>query len=159
MKKLNIYKVLLILGLCVAHSPLHAHGIKYSLSSGGIVIQAFFDNNQPAKGLFVAIFAPGSSEKFQTGKTDINGHFVFFPDRPGDWEVLVFDQMGHRLEIKLPISVAMKAEKRVQEFSIPLYLKGIMGISVIFGISGIFFWWKGKIIYRKIKEKGGHIDM
>ena len=87
MKQLNVYKMLLVLGLCVAYSPLHAHGIKYSLSSGGIVVQASFDNNQPASGLFAYVFAPGSSQRFQTGKTDANGRFVFFPDRAGDWEL------------------------------------------------------------------------
>jgi nickel transport protein len=144
MKQLNVYKILLILGFCVAHSPLYAHGIKYSLRSGGIEVQASFDNNQPANGLYVYVFAPGSSEKFQTGKTDPNGCFVFFPDRAGEWEVLVFDKMGHRLEIKIPINEAMKVEKESDGYSIPLFLKGVMGISIIFGISGIFFWWKGR---------------
>lgn len=135
--------MLLILGLCVAHSPLYAHGIKYSLSSGGIVIQASFDNNQPANGLSVYVLAPGSSDKFQKGKTDINGRFVFFPDRPGDWEILVFDQMGHRLEIKIPVNEAMKVEKKMEGPPIPLHLKVVMGIAIIFGISGILFWRKG----------------
>jgi len=136
MKRLVVYKTLLILGLCMVHSPLYAHGIKYSLGSGGIVIHASFDNNQPARELFVTIFAPGSSDKYQTGKTDLNGRFVFFPDRPGDWEVLVFDQTGHRLEIKIPVNEAMKVEKDMEGCSIPLYLKVVIGIAIIFGIFG-----------------------
>ncbi len=149
MKQLNVYKMLLILGLCVAHSPLYAHGIKYSLGSGGIVVQASFDNNQPANGLYVYVFAPGSSEKFQTGKTDPNGRFVFFPDRAGEWEVLVFDKMGHRLEIKIPVNEAMKVEKKSDGYSIPLFLKGLMGISIIFGLFGCLLGWKG---YKKLKQ-------
>ena len=136
MKRLIVYKTLLILGLCMVHSPLYAHGIKYSLGSGGIVIHASFDNNQPAKGLFITIFAPGISDKYQSGKTDLNGRFVFFPDRPGNWEVLVFDQMGHRLEIKIPVNEAMKVEKAQERYSIPLYLKVAIGVAIIFGIFG-----------------------
>ncbi|MFH1672206.1 MAG: hypothetical protein ABIF87_02090 [Pseudomonadota bacterium] len=121
----------------MAHSPLYAHGIKYSLGSGGVVVHAAFDNNQPADGMFVAVFAPGLSDKFQTGKTDLNGRFVFFPDRPGDWEVLVFDQMGHRLAIKIPVNEAMKVEGKKQEYPLPLYLKVVTGIAIIFGIFGL----------------------
>jgi len=132
----------------MAHSPLYAHGIKYSLNSGGIVIHASFDNNQPAGRLFVAVFAPGSSDKFQTGKTDLNGRFVFFPDRAGDWNAVVFDQMGHRLEIKIPVNEGMKVEKKMGEHSIPLYLKVVIGIAIIFGIFGCLLGWKG---YKKGK--------
>lgn len=131
---------LLILGLCLAQgysSLLYAHGIEYSLSSGGIVVQASFDDHQPAKGLSVAVFAPDLSEKFQTGRTDLNGRFVFSPDRPGEWEILVFDQMGHRLEIKVPIDEAMKVEGKIEEKAIPLYLRIIIGIAIIFGITGL----------------------
>jgi len=136
----RLFKIrLLILGLCLAQgysSLLYAHGIGYSLSSGGIVVQAFFDDRQPAKGLSVAVFAPGSSEKFQTGRTDSNGRFVFFPDKSGEWEILIFDHMGHRLEIKIPVNEAMKAEKKIGKKVIPLSMKVIMGIAIIFGLIG-----------------------
>lgn len=130
--------MLLILSQVLVFSPLlYAHGIRYSLDSGGVGVQAFFDDDQPAKGLSVSIFAPGSSEKFQTGKTDLHGRFVFFPDRQGNWDVLIFDQMGHRLEITVPVNEAMKGEKRTDENSFPLYPRAIAGITVIFGIFGL----------------------
>lgn len=112
-------------------SLLHAHAIRYELGSGGIAVQAFFDDHQSAKGLSVAVISPGSSEKFQTGKTDANGRFVFFPDSPGQWEMLIFDQMGHRLEITIPVNETMKTEGKTEENSTPLYLKIIMGIAII----------------------------
>lgn len=143
----NVYKILLIVGLCVVHSPLYAHGIKYSLGSGGIVVRASFDNNQPANGLYVAVFAPGSSDKFQTGKSDLNGRFVFFPDRAGDWEVVAFDKMGHRLEIKIPVNEAMKVGKKMEGHSIPLLLKVVIGLSIIFGVFGLICMLKST--YRK----------
>ncbi|MEW5803391.1 MAG: hypothetical protein AB1847_14960 [bacterium] len=130
---------LLILGLCLAQgysALLYAHGIEYSLGSGGIVVQASFDDHLPAKGLSVAVFAPNSKEKFQTGKTDLNGRFAFFPDKPGEWEILVFDQMGHRLEIKVPVNETMKVEGKREEKVVPLYLRISMGIAVIFGLIG-----------------------
>lgn len=156
MKSLNVYRLLLALGLCVAPSPLYAHGIKYSLSSGGIGVHAFFDNDKPAGGLFVYVFAPGSSEKFQTGKTDLNGRFIFSPDRDGDWEVLIFDQMGHRLEVAVHVDEAMSlktdpaAERSTR--SLAKYEKALIGIGIIFGVSGLFFWRLGMRVRRKSVE-------
>ena len=153
MKSLNVYRLLLALGLCVAPSPLYAHGIKYSLSSGGIGVHAFFDNDKPAVGLFVYVFAPGSSEKFQTGKTDLNGRFIFSPDRDGDWEVLIFDQMGHRLEVAVHVDEAMSlktdpaAERSTR--SLAKYEKALIGIGIIFGVSGLFFWRLGMRVRKK----------
>lgn len=146
--KWSILGLCLCLGLAIGNSSLlYAHGIEYSLGFGGVVIQASFDDHQPAKGLSVTIFAPGSSEKFQSGRTDVNGRFVFYPDRAGEWEVLVFDQMGHRLEIKIPVNEAMKAEGKKEEKVIPLYLRVIIGFAIIFGLLG--FMGLAKLVHRK----------
>jgi hypothetical protein len=37
--------------------------------------------------------------------------------------------------------------------SLSRYAKVLIGVCFIFGISGIFFWWKGKLVYMRINEK------
>jgi nickel transport protein len=137
MKLLHLF----LLSLCIVHAHnAQAHSIRYEIGTGGIVAQAFFDDQQPAKGLSVSVFVPDSFDKFQTGKTDLNGRFVFFPDRPGDWEMLIFDQMGHRLEIKIPVNEAMKTEGKSAKDAGNPCLKIVIGVAVILIFFGMMGW-------------------
>jgi len=61
--------------------------------------------------------------------------------------------MGHRLEKKVPVNEAMKVEERLEGYSIPLFFKGVVGIAIIFGISGILFWWKVRKSTRNINGR------
>ena len=136
-------------------SPLFAHGVKGLVKEGGLVVTAQYDTGEPMSYAKVKISAPGAKLTFQSGRTDRNGRFCFFPDTPGDWKVVVDDEMGHRLEVMVPVNEAkeLKTDKQAggsAESSLSRYEKALMGISIIFGISGVFFWWKGKRIYSKM---------
>jgi nickel transport protein len=136
-------------------SPLFAHGVKGLVKEGGLVVTAQYDTGEAMSYAKVKISAPGAKLTFQSGRTDRNGRFCFFPDTPGDWKVVVDDEMGHRLEVMVPVNEAkeLKTDKQAggsAESSLSRYEKALMGISIIFGISGVFFWWKGKRIYSKM---------
>ena len=136
-------------------SPLFAHGVKGTVKEGGLVVTAQYDTGEAMSYAKVKISAPGAKLTFQSGRTDRNGRFCFFPDTPGDWKVVVDDEMGHRLEVMVPVNEAkeLKTDKQAggsAESSLSRYEKALMGISIIFGISGVFFWWKGKRIYSKM---------
>ena len=136
-------------------SPLFAHGVKGTVKEGGLVVTAQYDTGEAMSYARVKILAPGAKLTFQSGRTDRNGRFCFFPDAPGDWKVVVDDEMGHRLEVIVPVNEAkeLKTDKQAggsAESSLSRYEKALMGLSIIFGISGIFFWWKGKRIYSKM---------
>jgi nickel transport protein len=86
---------------------------------------------------------------FQSGRTDRNGRFCFFPDAPGDWKVVVDDEMGHRLEVRVPVNEALVLQANEQrgetgESPLSRYEKALMGICIIFGVSGVLVWWRGK---------------
>jgi len=141
-------------------SPFFAHGVKGTVKEGGIVVTAQYDTGEPMSYAKVKISAPGAKLTFQSGRTDRNGRFCFFPDGPGDWKVVVDDETGHRLEVIVPVNEAkeLKTDKQAggsAESSLSRYEKVLMGISIIFGLSGIFFWWRGKRIYRKINRGSG----
>ncbi|MCF6291639.1 MAG: hypothetical protein L3J03_11675 [Desulfobacterales bacterium] len=144
MKPCFLACLLLILLFPAADRPAAAHGIRYSTGTGGIVVKAFFDDNRPAAEMFVSIFAPGREDRFQSGKTDKNGRFAFFPDRAGTWEILVYDRMGHRLQIKVPVDKGLRLQESVEPDGLERYLKILLGLGII---AVIFFslWLLNKI--------------
>jgi len=134
-----------------AMSPelLYAHGVTSKIDTGGIVVSAMYDTGEAMDYARVTVLAPGANLKFQSGRTDRNGRFCFFPDVSGDWKVVVDDEMGHRLEVHVPVdkAMALKANPKngnLKPGSLIRWEKAVMGVSIIFGISGILFWLKGR---------------
>ncbi|HBN26542.1 MAG TPA: hypothetical protein DD405_03625 [Desulfobacteraceae bacterium] len=59
------------------------------------------------------------------------------------------DEMGHRLEVPVTVNKAMelKADEqggRSADSSLSKYERALMGISIILGFSGLFFWRRRK---------------
>lgn len=137
-----------------------SHGVRGRISSGsGILVEAEYDDGEPMSYSSIEIFDSEKKLPFQSGRTDRNGRFLFCPDKTGDWKVVVNDGMGHRLALKTNIDKTLNLKKTdeqqaksMNESSLPKYAGALMGISIIFGISGIFFWWRGRRVYRKIEE-------
>jgi len=132
---------------------LYAHGTMGKVGTGGIVVTAQYDTGEAMSYAKVKISAPGTELTFQSGRTDRNGRFCFFPDAAGDWKVFVDDEMGHRLEVTVPVNETLTLQTNGQrgeagQGSLSRYQKALIGISTLLGISGILFWWIG----RKSKE-------
>jgi nickel transport protein len=135
----------------VAISPalLYAHGVTSKIDTGGIVVSALYDTGEVMDYARVTVLAPDANLKFQSGRTDRNGRFCFFPDVSGDWKVVVDDEMGHRLEVNVTVDEAMALQANAESgnlkpASLARWEKAVMGVSIIFGISGILFWLKGR---------------
>ncbi|MDY7039094.1 MAG: hypothetical protein SV375_23455 [Thermodesulfobacteriota bacterium] len=128
---------------------LYGHGVTGKVDAGGMVVSTEYDTGEPMSYARVKISAPEGKLTFQSGRTDRNGRFCFFPDAAGDWKVVVDDEMGHRLEVAVPVdeNLALQATRHTGEAAqrFPsIYERAFMGISIIFGISGMFFWWIGR---------------
>ncbi len=141
-KKLMIYLCTIIF---LIPFSVYGHGVKGKTDSGGIIVSAEYDSGEPMSYAKTKIISPDTKLTFQSGRTDRNGRFCFFPDMPGNWKVVVDDEMGHRLEVPVSVNEAkqLKTDKQT-ESSLPKYKKALMGICIIFGISGCIFLWKGK---------------
>ena len=140
-------------------SLLHAHGVTSKIDTGGIVVSAMYDTGEAMDYARVTISAPGANLKFQSGRTDRNGRFCFFPDVSGNWEVVVDDEMGHRLEVNIPVDKVMVLRATHENVTsergfLTRYQKAITGVSIIFGISGILFWFKARKFGRKGSSPG-----
>lgn len=144
MKYRRLMFFFLIMALMLS-SRLHAHGVTSKIDTGGIVVSAMYDTGEAMDYSRVTISAPGANLKFQSGRTDRNGRFCFFPDISGNWKVVVDDEMGHRLEVNVTVDQAMVLRANPENGNArPNVLtrceKAVMGVSIIFGISGILFW-------------------
>lgn len=154
-------RIIIILVLLNAFTgSVFAHGvhINYSEDFPFITIIASLSGNQPMKNAEVNILHSDGDQIFQSGTTDPSGRFVFIPEKPGVYAVNVDDGMGHRKSIELAVKESFfGAEDSDQEtdvsisiesseidhhhehYHIPLLYKVIFGLSLIFGITGIWY--------------------
>lgn len=149
MKRLKQIGCLFPFLLSLIPGPLYAHGVKGSIESGGICITARYDTEEAMSYAKVTIRSPEKGLDFQTGRTDRNGRFCFLPDKTGEWEVIVADGMGHRLKLAVPVAREITATgaktgghgtaDRASRFE-----RALMGLSIIFGISGCLLWWRNR---------------
>jgi nickel transport protein len=132
---------------------LHAHGVQGTVENGGIVVMAQYDTSEAMSYARVSIEAPEAKLPFQSGRTDRNGRFCFFPDTTGEWKVVVDDEMGHRLEVNVSVDEAMKFKTEPAsggpKSSLSKYEKALIGIGIIFGVTGFIFWQQGMKSRRK----------
>lgn len=129
--------------------PLLAHGVKGDIRTGGMVITARYDTDEPMSYAETIIRPPQADLDFQSGRTDRNGRFCFYPDVPGEWQVIVDDGMGHRLTLAVPVDETfIKSGKLSSQALTPNAVskpvKILMGLCIIFGISGCLLWWKSR---------------
>jgi len=133
----------------------HGVGIKVVEQSPFIKTESSYSGDEPIAHAQAVVFAPDEKEtEFQRGRTDTYGFFVFIPDRAGDWRFAVDDEMGHRKEIVIPVTEEfLKGDDfgdQDDETEVPTYFKIILGLSLIIGITGIFYGVKAK---QRLKSK------
>jgi nickel transport protein len=131
-----------------------AHGVEGTVHPGGLMVACRYSTGEPMDFAKVTVLAPGSSQPFQVGHTDKNGRFCFSPDAPGEWRVTAEDGMGHRLEVKVPVTdpdtlKTLPPTPGANAGSDSRGLRILAGLSAIFELSGFFFWLRG------IRSKGG----
>lgn len=128
----------------------YAHGLKINRVRGnsfGIEVRYENIGNTPASFSTVKIFSPAEKSKteniFQEGLTDKHGRFYFQPDNAGVWKIEVNDGMGHGKIISFDVAEKVEFEK-VNVYGFKLWHKFIIGISIIWGITGLLFYFSAK---------------
>jgi len=131
-------------------APAFGHGVEGHIAPGrGYHVTAVYDDGEPMSYAAVEIKAAGEKIAFQSGRTDRNGIMLFLPDRPGVWEAVVSDGMGHRLalEINVPESGGIAASLAPPE-SPPAARSRVPpligGLGIIFGLFGFLYGWKAR---------------
>lgn len=139
---------LTILAAGVSVDGLLAHGVSATVGRGGVVIRASYDSGDPMSYAKVTIRSPGHPQPFQSGGTDRNGRFCFFPDAAGPWQVVITDGMGHRLDRKVVVDAAFRLSQGYivgQEKTLLRRLeKALSGLFVLLGMSGLVYGWRAR---------------
>jgi nickel transport protein len=133
-------------------AQIFAHGVEGTVQPGGLAVTCRYSTGEPMDYAKVTVLAPGSSQPFQVGHTDKNGRFCFFPDAPGEWRVTAEDGMGHRLEVKVPVTQELvqgaQVKTAARTITSSLFERALVGLSLIFGIAGLLFYWRAVRIRR-----------
>ena len=131
------------------------HGVKGRITqTKGYLVTAEYDDGEPMSYSELEIKSSYSDLPFQTGRTDRNGCIMFKPDRPGKWQVVVNDGMGHRMALDLEVEQEENDSQNVEVLpqsasgTSNRMLTAITGLSVIFGLSGIVFGFKARRLAR-----------
>jgi nickel transport protein len=133
-------------------APTFGHGVEGHIAPGrGYQVTAVYDDGEPMSYAAVEIKAAGEKIAFQSGRTDRNGTMLFLPDRPGVWEAVVSDGMGHRLalEVEVPEPGGRAASQAAPESPPPPAVRSrvpslIAGLGFIFGLFGFLYGWKAR---------------
>ncbi len=124
------------------------HSVNYHIEQKGIAVRAFYSAKEPASYSQYEIYGPGDKEDLphQTGRTDKNGFLSFVPDRAGTWKIKLWGESGHGYH-GFTAEVKVDKELNLESFSKPLlavHTKLITGLSLIFGIFGVYALWKSR---------------
>lgn len=135
----TVRRMLVVVTLTMA-AVAYGHGVESSTFQGGVGIQVAYDHGAPIAAGTVLVYAPSDGENpYLQGVTDKHGRFAFVPDAPGEWRVEVEDATGHGLVRNITVTQEMVPEIH-EEHHLSLGQQILMGISIIFGITGIGYY-------------------
>jgi nickel transport protein len=150
-----LIRIVALLAVLALSPAAWGHGTMGSIGEAdGLRVYARYDDGAPMDYADVEITTPADGTVFQTGRTDRNGVFMFVPDQPGKWRIVIRDGMGHQLTLGHRIESLAPAEKtdcpaqptRTEAVSRRDGL--IAGIGGIIGVFGLLFGWKARRRYR-----------
>ncbi len=136
-----------------------AHGTYGQIKTAqGWMVQAFYDDGEVMSYTETRVFSGKDSAPAQTGRTDRNGRFLFYPDKPGTWKVVVEDEMGHAVVLEADIP-SIEASSVTISGGDPGALPerqgktgGVLaGVGVISLAFSLYFWVSAR---KALKQKG-----
>ena len=90
----------------------HATTYRMLDNDKAVVVQFGFVDGTAMRQADVTVFAPSDAERvYQSGLTDLNGRFAFYPAESGEWRVRANDGMGH-LQV---VTVTVAGDKHAAE--------------------------------------------
>ena len=76
------------------------------------------------------------------GSAGTKGRLAFIPDVTGEWRVIVRDEEGHQCIASVNVSEILTASVS-KDSSDDLWLRAVLGVSIIFNIAMIIRWRSG----------------
>lgn len=154
--------LLIIISLFSFTNIAFAHGVKVEISfkDNLVIVKSSYSKKSNLVNAQIKIYSPLDTEnEWQTGQTDKTGHFVFRPDVEGEWTFIVDDLKGHKKKTIINYQIEKNLEDdskaieseaeevvevnnetvKASDNELTKIHKIIIGLSIIFGISGIFY--------------------
>jgi nickel transport protein len=133
-----------------------SHGVSGTIGSGGILIKAEYSDGLPMSYAEIVISAPDAKLPFVSGWTDRNGRFCFSPDINGSYHAAISDELGHKLEMDIPIdqNVAPENKNTTKGGSGSIFLKyekALFGVAIINILFSFLFYIKALKLIAKSK--------
>jgi hypothetical protein len=128
--------------------PALAHGVELETSRGeAVVVIGNYSDGEPMSFVKVRIKNP-EGKTHQVGNADAKGRFAFLVDQPGKWLATLEDGMGHKGEIAWRQAAAsgeqIAPDSKPQSADLPKWVRAVWGLSAIFWLSGLLFWFKSR---------------
>jgi hypothetical protein len=161
------YFLLYIILILTINNDSSAHDVTVEIAKSypSVIVRASYFQAEPLSYAEVMIFSPESDVvEYQYGRADKSGYFAFVPNSIGDWKITVDDEMGHFKETVVTITddfftgegataiIAHTNHRSSIHDLQPLY-KIIFGLALIFGITGIFYWFKARQAFERKPDK------
>ncbi len=127
--------------------------VNKEISGTGVGIQARYADDTPISYSDATVYYPGSEEEFQQGLTDRNGRYLFSPDREGEWKIKIDDGMGHGVIAKLSVGEDLRITGKAAGARFRIWQKILIGISIIWGFTGIYYYLFTRKKLLKIDKK------
>jgi hypothetical protein len=119
----------------------HDLQVTWQRSGSAVIVENRYAGTEAAPYAAVEVFSPADSkQEFQNGRTDALGRFSFVPDCDGEWKYVVDDEIGHRVEAKIPVGDASFQSSNVRS----PWLTLLAGLGVITGLTGALYGWKAR---------------
>ena len=113
-----------------------------------VVMQFAYSTGEVPAYANVEVYGPADTGmEFQNGRTDAQGRFAFVPNAPGQWRVIMADNMGHRVVHETTVAenggaapTADAAADAWGRFATPL--RALLGVSLLLNLGTMSVLWR-----------------
>ena len=141
-----VFAALLLMGAAQAHA--HALYAAHTLQGSVALVQFAYAGGQVPTYAKVEVYSPADAKvEFQNGRTDAQGRFAFMPDTPGQWRIIMADNMGHRVVHETTVAenggaapTADAATDAWGRFATPL--RALLGVSLLLNLGTMSVLWR-----------------
>ncbi|OXS29781.1 MAG: hypothetical protein BCS36_05800 [Desulfovibrio sp. MES5] len=148
-------KVLSLFLLCACLVLANArHAVGHALRAAeipqeqAVVMQFAYSTGEVPAFANVEVYGPADAGmEFQNGRTDAQGRFAFVPNAPGQWRVIMADNMGHRVVHETTVAenggaapTADAAADAWGRFATPL--RAFLGVSLLLNLGTMSVLWR-----------------
>lgn len=108
----------------------YAHSVEHAFLNGGRGVEFRYADGAPLSHAEVKLFMEGADSPFQKCYLDKNGRFSFIAEEGKNYKLIIDDGMGHGKSLNIS-GAAVAAGTTVCEGGIPIYLKIVSGVAII----------------------------